>query len=90
MMGPPADNGGMPTETGLDPQTIAAIKRVWQAAPTPPPTLIAAARQELEMQLDGSHAQEAQARDSAVFEHAAANHQPGPVPAPQQAPQPQQ
>lgn len=70
MAAPPADNGDMPTETGLDSQTIDAIKRVWAAAPNPPAALIAAARHEFDMQLDGSHAQEADARNRAIFDDA--------------------
>src|SRR5512139_1538534 len=72
---PPTDGTGVPTETGLDEPTIAAIERVWAASPTPPPSLIAAARQELEMQLDGTHAAEAQARMVAIFNEVAARRQ---------------
>lgn len=79
--GPPADNGGMPTETGLDTQTVAAIERVWAAAPTPPPALLAAARHELDMQLDGSHAREADARNRAIFADALGGSDDSPVPA---------
>lgn len=74
LAGPPFDNGGMPSETGLDTRTTAAIQRVWAAAPKPPTSLVDAARREFDMQLDGSHAREADARTRAMFDQALEDH----------------
>jgi hypothetical protein len=41
---------------------------VWAAGPDPSPTLIAAARHEFELQLDGTHIREAQDRHRAVVQ----------------------
>jgi hypothetical protein len=38
--------GSVPSETGLDDETIAAIERVWAASPHPSPRLVDAARAE--------------------------------------------
>jgi len=63
---PPADGGDVPTDTGLDDDTVTAIERVWAAGPDPSPTLIAVARYEFELQLDGTR--EAQDRQRAVVQ----------------------
>jgi hypothetical protein len=65
---PPADGADVPTDTGLDDDTVTAIERVWAAGPDPSPTLIAAARHEFELQLDGTHIREAQDRHRAVVQ----------------------
>lgn len=65
-------SGGVPSDTGLDDDTIEALNRLWAAGPNPPARLIDAARAEFEAQLDGSHAQEAQDRMVAAFNAAVA------------------
>lgn len=70
---------GMPTDTGLDDQTVAAIQRVWSAGPRPSAALIEAARQELALQLDGTHAREAQASQDAVVGQVLAAHRAQPI-----------
>lgn len=81
------------TDTGLDDQVMAAIERVWVAGPNSPPALEAAARHELEMQIDGTHAAEAQAAQDAAMARAIRDYQRSenvgqePSQPPQQAPQ---
>lgn len=53
LTGPPDEP--VPSDTGLDAQTLAAVVRAHAGSS---PALIEAARQELEMQLDGTHATE--------------------------------
>lgn len=57
----------VPDDCGLDDDTAAAIGRVWAAGSNASPSLLAAARHELEMQLDGTHAREAMDRQAATF-----------------------
>jgi hypothetical protein len=64
--GPPRDGSGVPSDTGLDEQTVAAIERAWSAGT---PAAAEAARQELAMQLDGTHAAEADDQAMAIFTH---------------------
>lgn len=58
-------NGGWPSHRGcgsfLTEQTAAALERIARARPNPDPTLIAAALEEFERQLDGTHAAETKA-----------------------------
>ena len=67
--------GDVPDDSGLDDQTAAAIERVWAAGPNPPPALVDAARQELGLQLDGTHAAEAAQYQAAIFDQVAAEHE---------------
>jgi hypothetical protein len=67
----PNPGAEVPTDTGLDDETTYAIERVWAAGPDPSPALIAAARQELALQLDGTHAAEGAAREAAIFDQVA-------------------
>ena len=66
----PVSGGSVPSETGLDDETIAAIERVWAASPHPSPRLVDAARAEFAAMLDGTPAREAQARMEASFKAA--------------------
>lgn len=66
---------GMPSDTGLDALTTNAIERVWAAGPDAPQALITAARHELAMQLDGSHAREGDAQHRAQFAATLEHHQ---------------
>ena len=52
------------TDTGVDRETMAAIQRYWDA---PSPGTERLARYELELQLDGTHARAAEARQAALF-----------------------
>lgn len=63
----PQSDAMVPSDTGLDDDTIEALNRLWAAGPNPPQRLIDAAIMEFEAQLDGSHAREAQARMEATF-----------------------
>lgn len=56
----------VPDDSGLDDETAAAIERAWAGGSSP--ALVAAARHELSMQLDGTHAQEALGRETAIFD----------------------
>lgn len=56
---------GMPSDTGLDADTRAAIERCWTAPDSD--MLVTAARHELAMQLDGTHLAEAEARQAALL-----------------------
>jgi hypothetical protein len=69
----------VPSDTGLDDQTVAAIERAWSAGSKVSDALIASARQELEMQLDGTHAREAQSAQDAVAAQVFAEHQTQPI-----------
>lgn len=70
--GPPSDGSSVPTDTGLDEQTVAAIERSWAAGGNE--SLATGARHEFAMQLDGTHAREAQARQQLIFERSHAEH----------------
>lgn len=67
LAGPPADGSSIPSDTGLDEQTLTAIERAWAGSS---PTLIETARHELAMQLDGTHAEEGDADAMAIFHQA--------------------
>lgn len=62
----PADGPGIPSDTGLDQQTMAAVERAWSGGESP--ALLESARQELAMQLDGTHAREGEAQSWAIFD----------------------
>jgi hypothetical protein len=64
----PGENADVPDGSGLDDETAAAIERVWAAGPNPPHALVAAAREELQLQINGTHAREAAARERAAFD----------------------
>lgn len=51
----PEPDAMVPSDTGLDDDTIEALNRLWAAGPNPPARLIDAARAEFAAQLDGSH-----------------------------------
>ena len=68
----PEPGGMVPSDTGLDDDTIEALNRLWAAGPNPPPRLIDAARAEFAAQLDGSHAQESRDRMATIFDAAVA------------------
>lgn len=53
--------GGEKTDTGVDPETQAAITAVAQGFPNPDPALIRNARKEFAKQLDGTHQRETDA-----------------------------
>lgn len=59
-----APEHGVPSDTGLDGQTLSAIERAWTNTS---PALVAAARQELELQIDGTHAAEGDAAATKAF-----------------------
>lgn len=65
----------IPDGLGLDEGTRAAIERVWAAGPNPPDSLVAAARHEVGLQIDGTHAEEAQALADAIFDEVIAQHE---------------
>lgn len=52
----------VPSETGLDDETIRAVQAVWNAQPAAPLPLYEAARTEFARQLDGTHARQRRAR----------------------------
>jgi plasmid stabilization system protein ParE len=70
--GPTDGRSDVPTDTGLDDQTVAAIERAWSAAGST--ALAELARQELELQIDGTHAREAQDAQDAVVADVAAQY----------------
>ena len=59
-----ADDGSIPSDTGLDDQTLVAVERAHGADS---PAATEAARQELEMQIDGTHDREGDAAAMAIF-----------------------
>lgn len=60
-------NTVVPSDTGLDDDTLAAVQAVWNAAPNPSPRLIEYARAELAAQLDGTHEREQLAAEDAMI-----------------------
>lgn len=68
----PDNDLSMPSDTGLDGETLAAIQAVWDASPARKAALIAEARRELARQLDGTHARNAAKRIAEAFDEAVA------------------
>ena len=69
----PVPGARLPSETGLDDATGAALEAVWAASPNAPAELVAAARTTFAGMLDGTNAAAADQRRKAMFMAALSN-----------------
>jgi len=66
LLASPVPGYSIPTETGLDDATMSAVQAVWDSEQPAPAALVAAARAELERQIDGTHAAATRSRIAAL------------------------
>jgi hypothetical protein len=67
LLAAPVPGARLPSETGLDEETVAAVEAVWAASPNAPEGVVSAARTEFARMLDGTHKHTAETRKRAIF-----------------------